>query len=169
MPINKNATSKSIYKSLIKESLLAIVILSIDKVISLSSNLFTFLHDMRLRLMLCMLFVLSGGYILTAHGQTATEKNDTWYLWIDTEVPIDGAMVSIVSNKPMVITCCPKSTKYRKYVKKAAKWIKENVASEYNGELSLMKIQDEMLALATINRLKDKEGVLVIDYSSSCK
>ena len=169
MPVNKNATYIAIYKSLIKESLPAIVILGIHKVISLSSNLFTFLHAMRLRFILCVLIVLSGGYISTAHGQTATEKSDTWYLWIDTEVPIDGAMVSIVSNKPMVITCCPKSAKYRKYVKKAAKWIKENVASEYNGELSLMKIQDEMLALASINKLKDNEGVLVIEYSSSCK
>ena len=78
-------------------------------------------------------------------------------------------MVQIVSNEPMVITCCPKSAKYRKFVKKTAKWITQNVATEYNGELSLMKIQDIDLANQTIARLKETDGVLIIDYAADCK
>jgi hypothetical protein len=54
-------------------------------------------------------------------------------------------------------------------VKKTAKWITENVAAEYNGELSLMKIQDMDLAYQTIAKLKETDGVLIIDYAAACK
>ena len=84
-------------------------------------------------------------------------------------MPIENKMVKIVSNVPMMITCCPKSAKYRKFVKKTAKWITENVAADYNGELSLMKIQDKDLANQTIANLKETEGVIIIDYTADCK
>ena len=106
---------------------------------------------------------------LTAYSQDTNVSSDTWYVWIDTEVPIDGKMVKIVSAEPMVITCCPKSSKYRKFVKRTAKWITENISNSYNGELSLMKIQDKDLAYQTISQLKEIEGVKVVDYTASCK
>ncbi len=114
------------------------------------------------------LFIL-GAFNQTALAQETDTKNETWYVWVDTKVPIENKMVQIVSNEPMVITCCPKSGKYRKFVKKTAKWITENVAADYNGELSLMKIQDMDLANQTIARLKETEGVLVIEYAATCK
>ena len=109
------------------------------------------------------------GFSQVAKAQESSTKNETWYVWIDTEVPIDNKMVKIVSNEAMVITCCPKSSKYRKFVKKTAKWITENVAADYNGELSLMKIQDMDLANQTIAKLKETDGVLIIDYAAACK
>ena len=109
------------------------------------------------------------GFSQVAKAQESSTKNETWYVWIDTEVPIDNKMVKIVSNEAMVITCCPKSSKYRKFVKKTAKWITENVAADYNGELSLMKIQDMDLANQTIAKLKETDGVLIIDYAVACK
>jgi hypothetical protein len=109
------------------------------------------------------------GFSQVAKAQESSTKNETWYVWIDTEVPIDNKMVKIVSNEAMVITCCPKSGKYRKFVKKTAKWITENVAADYNGELSLMKIQDMDLANQTIAKLKETDGVLIVDYAAACK
>ena len=114
-------------------------------------------------------FIILCSFSQLALAQESDAKNETWYVWIDTEVPIDNKMVKIVSNEAMVITCCPKSSKYRKFVKKTAKWITENVAAEYNGELSLMKIQDMDLAYQTIAKLKETDGVLIIDYAAACK
>jgi hypothetical protein len=119
-------------------------------------------------LILSTALILSG-FNQLALAQESVDKSETWYVWIDTEVPIDNKMVKIVSNEPMIITCCPKSAKYRKFVKKTAKWLTENVSDDYNGELSLMKIQDQDLALQTIARLKESTGVLVIDYIAACK
>ena len=124
---------------------------------------------MRKTILLSGLLLIIGGFNQFAQAQEAESTNETWYVWIDTEVPIDNKMVKIVSNEPMVITCCPKSSKYRKFVKKTAKWITQNIAVDYNGELSLMKIQDQDLALQTIARLKETDGVMVIDYVAVCK
>ena len=120
------------------------------------------------------LFLITGILILTGFSQSVLAQetspaNDTWYVWIDTEVPIDNKMVKIVSKEPMVITCCPKSAKYRKFVKKTAKWITENIAEDYNGELSMMKIQDQELANQTIARLKETDGVIIVDFTAACK
>jgi len=133
-----------------------------------NSYIYVLMNMIRTVLYIATLLML-GGFSQFAMAQNSSTSNDTWYVWIDTEVPIDGSMVKIVSNELMVITCCPKSAKYRKFVRKTAKWIVENVSADYNGELSLMKIQDETLALASIKTLMANEGVLVVDYSSSCK
>ena len=124
---------------------------------------------MKKTLLFFISLILLIGFSQLALAQEASTKNETWYVWIDTEVPIENKIVKIVSNKPMVITCCPKSAKYRKFVKKTAKWITENVAADYNGELSLMKIQDKDLANQTIANLKETEGVIIIDYTADCK
>jgi hypothetical protein len=124
---------------------------------------------MRRTILLSGLLLIVCGINHFAQAQETDATNDTWYVWIDTEVPIDNKMVKIVSNEPIIITCCPKSAKYRKFVKKTAKWLTENVSEDYNGELSLMKIQDEELALQTIARLKESTGILVIDYVAACK
>ena len=119
-------------------------------------------------LLIATIFILSG-FSQPVLAQESNTKNETWYVWINTEVPIDKKMVKIVSNEPMVITCCPKSSKYRKFVKKTAKWITENISEEYNGELSLMKIQDQDLANETIAQLKEVDGVIIVDYVVACK
>lgn len=124
---------------------------------------------MRRIILLVSLLLIIGGFNQFALAQDTGASNDTWYVWIDTEVPIENKMVKIVSNEPMIITCCPKSAKYRKFVKKTAKWLTENISEDYNGELSLMKIQDQDLALQTIAQLKETAGVLVVDYVAACK
>lgn len=124
---------------------------------------------MKKTLVLISALIILSSFSQFALAQESSTKNETWYVWIDTEVPIDNEMVKIVSSAPMVITCCPKSSKYRKFVKKTAKWITENVAADYNGELSLMKIQDMDLANQTIAKLKETDGVLIIDYAAACK
>ena len=124
---------------------------------------------MKKTVILIAALLVFGGFDQIAMAQETDTKNETWYVWIDTEVPIDNKMVKIISNEPMVITCCPQSAKYRKFVKKTAKWITENISEDYNGELSLMKIQDQDLALLTIAQLKEMEGVRVIDYVAACK
>ena len=124
---------------------------------------------MKKTLFLINTLILLFGFSQLALAQEASTKNETWYVWIDTEVPIENKMVKIVSNEPMVITCCPKSAKYRKFVKKTAKWITENVAVDYNGELSLMKIQDKDLANQTLANLKETDGVRIINYVADCK
>ena len=124
---------------------------------------------MKKTLFLINTLILLFGFSQLALAQEASTKNETWYVWIDTEVPIENKMVKIVSNEPMVITCCPKSAKYRKFVKKTAKWITENVALDYNGELSLMKIQDKDLANQTLANLKETDGVRIINYVADCK
>jgi len=124
---------------------------------------------MRRTILLSGLLLIVCGINQFAQAQETDATNDTWYVWIDTEVPIDDKMVKIVSNEPMIITCCPKSAKYRKFVKKTAKWLTENVSEDYNGQLSLMKIQDQDLALQTIARLKETAGILVVDYVAACK
>ena len=128
-----------------------------------------FLKEMKRTILFSIVLLITCGFSQTVCGQDTEAANETWYVWIDTEVPINNKMVKIVSNEPMVITCCPKSAKYRKFVKKTAKWITENIAPEYNGELSLMKIQDVDLANQTIARLKESEGVLIVDYVAVCK
>ncbi|RLD22368.1 MAG: hypothetical protein DRI71_07585 [Bacteroidetes bacterium] len=124
---------------------------------------------MKKTLLLITGLLIFAGLTQSVLAQESTAANDTWYVWIDTEVPIDSKMVKIVSNGPMVITCCPKSAKYRKFVKKTAKWITENISEEYDGELSLMKIQDQDLANQTIAGLKEQEGVVIVDYIAVCK
>ena len=124
---------------------------------------------MKKTLLLISALIVLCGLSQSAWAQDSVAKSETWYVWVDTEVPIENKMVKVVSNESMVITCCPKSAKYRKFVKKTAKWITENVAADYNGELSLMKIQDKELADQTIANLKETEGVLIIDYVAACK
>ena len=124
---------------------------------------------MKKTLLLIAGFLIFAGFTQSVLAQERTAANDTWYVWIDTEVPLDDKMVKIVSNEPMVITCCPKSSKYRKFVKKTAKWITENISEAYNGELSLMKIQDQDLANETIAQLKELDGVIIVDYVAACK
>ena len=124
---------------------------------------------MKKTLVLITTIIILSGFSQSLLAQESNANNETWYVWIDTEVPIDNKMVKVVSNEPMVITCCPKSAKYRKFVKKTAKWITENISEDYNGELSLMKIQDQDLAKQTIARLKEVDGVIIVDYVAACK
>ncbi len=103
-----------------------------------------------------------------ANAQASAENSDTWYVWIETEMPINGEMVKVISSQPITITCCVKSAKYRRFVQKTAKWLLNNISADYNGELELHKIQDLDLANEMIARAKQAAGVKIIDYTGTC-
>jgi len=89
--------------------------------------------------------VILLNFSFMAKAQTQ-QTQDIWYVWIDTDVTIDGTIYRVISDKPILITCCIKSAKYRKLVKKSSKWIKDNISKTYDGKLELMKLQDRQLA-----------------------
>ncbi len=117
--------------------------------------------------MLLGLWLLTG--VLPARGQSTTDNPDTWYVWIDITLPINGEEVRLVSAEPMVITCCVKSAKYRRFAAKAARWITANIAPDYNGELTLQKLQDQELALEMLAKAKTAGNVRQIEYQESCR
>jgi len=39
----------------------------------------------------------------TAQAQSAEQTNDTWYVWIDVTIPIDGKSTRIISAKPNLL------------------------------------------------------------------
>ena len=102
-------------------------------------------------------------------AQSTEETNDTWYVWIDVTVQIDNKPTRLISSEPLTITCCPQSAKYRKFVKKTSKWLIDNVAPEFDGELALSKIQDLSLANEMIDKAKQSDNVRIVDYQGSCK
>ena len=116
-------------------------------------------------LSLGIMFLLSQ----SVRAQSTEDSNDTWYVWIDVTVQIDNEPTRLISSEPLTITCCPQSAKYRKFVKKTSKWLIENIAPEFDGELALSKIQDLSLAKEMVNKAKQSENARIIDYQGSCK
>jgi len=114
---------------------------------------------------LCTLFLLN----MSLYAQSTKAAKEIWYVWIDTEVPIDGKLVRIISNRPSEISCCLKSPKYRKFVKKTNKWIVKNISPQFKDHLSLYKIQDLLLAEEMVATAKLEEGVRIINYNAVCK
>ena len=102
-------------------------------------------------------------------AQSGNQDKDTWYVWVDVTVTSNGEDVRLVSAAPMVITCCVKSAKYRRFVQKTAKWITRNIAPEFNGELTLTKLQDRELATEMLAKAQAADNVQLIDYRASCK
>ena len=102
-------------------------------------------------------------------AQSIEDANDTWYVWIDVTVSIDEKPTRLISSEPLTITCCPQSAKYRKFVKKTSKWLTDNIAPEFDGELALTKIQDLSLAKEMIDKAKQSDNVRIVDYQGSCK
>ena len=105
----------------------------------------------------------------SVNAQATGETNDTWYVWIDVTVSIDEKPARLISSAPLTITCCPQSAKYRKFVKKTSKWLIDNIAPEFDGELALSKIQDLSLAKEMIDKAKQSNNARIIDYQGSCK
>ncbi|MDN5211169.1 hypothetical protein QQ020_03880 [Fulvivirgaceae bacterium BMA12] len=113
--------------------------------------------------------------LLAIEGQAQETKdttNDTWFVWIDATAQSDGQTSRIVSNEPFKITCCVKSPKYRKLLKRAEKWIQKNVDENYRGESPLGKIQDADLALTMIKEATEQNTpgtkLIRVDYKEKC-
>lgn len=106
----------------------------------------------------------------SAQDQNAADK-DIWFVWIDTETEIDGAPTRIVSKQPFKISCCLKSPKYRKLLKKAEKWIIKNVDKNYQGG-PLNKIQDMELARSMIKQASEGastgKNLIFVDFTEEC-
>jgi len=103
------------------------------------------------------------------------EDNTTeiWYVWIDVETNINGEATRVVSKSPVKITCCVKSPKYRKYVKKAEKWFQKNIDGDFHGETVINKIQDFTLAMDMIAKASEVETaglkLMQVDFEEPCK
>lgn len=100
-------------------------------------------------------------------------QDETWYIWIDTSVVINGEEKRMVSEEPFAITCCLKSGKYNRLQKSAVKWIQKNYDSRYEKQVTFRSIQDKSLALEVIQKAHlEAEGgasVLLVSYLDSCK
>ena len=114
---------------------------------------------------LILITLISSTYLASAQSDPEVE---TWYVWIDTEVIIDGQSFRLVSDSPVTITCCVKSPKYRKFIKKTSSWISKNVSESYDLENGTKKIQDLNLANQMITEAKTSDNVKIIDYQASC-
>lgn len=126
---------------------------------------------------LILRMVLLMGYLslsLMARAQTDDQPSpDVWYVWIDTEAKIDGTMHRLISDKPIMITCCVKSAKYRRLVKHASKWLRKNYVPDFSGQLALMKLQDRELAEKIVSDIQrgvkpSKYPVKVVTYRARC-
>ena len=120
-------------------------------------------------LILFILIAVSALFSQSIYAQAIEPTNDTWYVWIDITIPVEGVETRLISDEPMEITCCLQSAKYRKFVKKAAKWINTNVSSDFTKELELTKIQDSSLANEMIDKAKQAANTRILDYSATCK
>lgn len=118
----------------------------------------------------CFICFLSGNNL---HAQTTAPPANLWYVWIDTEVEINGKISRVISNQPFEITCCVKSPKYRKLLKKTEKWIQQELKTKSNGDNVLKKIQDQSLAREMIKRSittqDDSKSVIRVEYEATCK
>jgi len=103
----------------------------------------------------------------------AGKSQDTWYLWIDTYADINGENTRIVSEEPFAITCCLKSGKYRRFLKKSAQWIRNNVDKNFNQSNALKNIQDLSFArdmIADAKRNKEAgDKIKFVKFSAICK
>ena len=103
----------------------------------------------------------------------AGKSQDTWYMWIDTYVDINGENTRIVSEEPFEITCCLQSGKYRRFLKKTTQWIRKNFDENYNQSNALKNIQDLSFAKDMIaDAKKNKEAgdiIKFIKFSTICK
>ena len=112
-------------------------------------------------------------FAAASYAQEAQENSsDIWYVWIDTTTGTGGQTSRILSNQAFKISCCVKSPKYRRLLKKTEKWIQKNVDKNYNGESPLNKIQDAGLAETMIREAsaQNQEGskLIRVDYQERC-
>jgi hypothetical protein len=115
--------------------------------------------------------ILSLSLFVNCSQETVEDK--TWYIWLDTTAQIDGKLKRIVSKEPFSITCCVKSGKYNRLQKSAQKWIKNNYDPSFETTSVLKNILDKDLALEVIEKAKlaskTDDGIIMVDYSDSCK
>lgn len=112
-------------------------------------------------------------FAVASYAQEAQENSsDIWYVWIDTTTGTGEQASRILSNQAFKISCCVKSPKYRRLLKKTEKWIQKNVDKNYNGESPLNKIQDAALAETMIREAlaQDQKGskLIRVDYQEKC-
>ena len=101
------------------------------------------------------------------------DEPEIWYVWLDAQATVDGKPTRIVGDVAFSITCCIKSPDYSRLEKKAARWIRDNYDENYDGRISLKKIQDADLASSVISWAKgDAENgkdVLIVEYADECE
>ena len=101
------------------------------------------------------------------------QEEEIWYVWLDTEVTVGNETFRIVSDEPIMITCCVKSPKYKRFQRKTSIWLRKNYDATYNRESPLKNIEDESLALTVISEARRKSesdsSVKMIKYSATCK
>lgn len=123
------------------------------------------------KIIITTLFLCLSG--IASHAQeTKDNTNDIWYVWIDTTTGMKGKTSGILSKQAFEISCCVKSPKYRRILKKTEKWIQKNIDKNYRGESPLNKIQDVNLAATMIKEASEPnaEGakLILVDYQEKC-
>lgn len=122
----------------------------------------TYLTQMKVRTIIsCFLLVVA----FNANSQSST---DIWYVWIDTQVTIDGQPKRLMNEKPFRINCCVKSSDFRKLNKKVAKFIRAEYDPDYDARIVLKSIQDPSFAELMIRKAKDNNNIVWTNYSASC-
>lgn len=100
-------------------------------------------------------------------------QKDIWYVWVDTQINKDGKDIRLVSEAPIKITCCVKSPKFKRFQKKAAKWIRSNYDAAFDGESPLRNIEDKSFAVTVIEEAEKKkesgQPILLVKYSATCR
>ena len=113
-------------------------------------------------------FVIIAIVALTIAGKS----QDTWYMWIDTYVEINGEKTRIVSEEPFAITCCLQSGKYRRFLKKTTQWVRKNMDNNYENN-ALKNIQDLSFAedmIAEARKQKDAgEIIKFVKFTATCE
>ena len=112
-------------------------------------------------------------FILFQFTSVKAQEEEIWYVWIDTQISRGENVVRLVSEKPIKITCCVKSPKFKRFQKKTAKWIRNNYDENFDLETPLKNIEDKTLADAVISEALEKSkadpSILMISYTASCK
>ncbi|MCG8323563.1 MAG: hypothetical protein MI921_28970 [Cytophagales bacterium] len=123
------------------------------------------------KIIITALFLSLSG--IASHAQETTDNtNDIWYAWIDTTTGAEGKTSRILSKQAFEISCCVKSPKYRRLLKKTEKWIQKNVDKNYKGESPLNKIQDANLAAAMIKEASEQNAggskLILVEFREKC-
>lgn len=110
-------------------------------------------------------------FFAPAYAQSTTNATNTktWFVWLNSAATINGKDVQLVSEKPMAITCCLQSARYRKFVRQTEKWLAKNFSAKLKAPLELSKIQNKELANEMVDRAQKNKNVKIIDYKFNCK
>lgn len=126
---------------------------------------------MRFAVVFVLIIILLPQSEVNAQNSENSEE-EIWFIWIDTYAQIDGQNTRIVSSEPFKITCCVKSGKYRRFNKKAARWIRNNIDENFKGDQVFKNLEDRDLAVELIEKAINTDSsapVKIIEYKDRCK